>query len=203
MYKQKSIRELRSILNSLKSKLVDLDQNAVRDKEKDYQLRTQSELDHLLRSEMPIEEKKNILISQIGLVRINLFMEHYERVNRFEKNKQFDEAIKVMNYYVKNVAIPFIGPTKKPSLIQRFINWITREKAIEPLEYIKNWGYQYRSWFEENETTTIPALRESRKKEKFDKLKHIFHMLYCFSFSKEDLPPEPIIVYYDPRRVSF
>lgn len=110
MYKQKSIRELKSILNFLKSKLDDLNKNAVRNKEKDYQLKPQSELNHLLRSEMPIDEKKNILISQIGLVRINLFMEHYERVNIFEKNKQFDKAIKIMNYYVKGIAIPFIGP---------------------------------------------------------------------------------------------
>ena len=107
MFQHKSVRELKAILLSLTSRFEKIDQDAVRDKTRDYKLLPQSKLNYILKSEIPALEKK-LLLSQIGLLRINLFAEYSERMQIFEENNQLDKAVEVMNEYAANIAIPFI-----------------------------------------------------------------------------------------------
>ena len=78
MFKNKYIQELRSILNSLKSELTDLDKNSVSNKERKYSLASPKELNLILRSTIPTKDKKSVILSQVGLVRINRYSECYE-----------------------------------------------------------------------------------------------------------------------------
>jgi len=198
MIHRKSVKELTNILSSFKSRLAAYDKDAKRDKKRDYELLPQSELRYVLRSGIPVEDKKNLLLSQIGLLRINLFMEHYERIRIFEENSQLDEAIEVMNDYAVNVAIPFIPAKKSPSLINRFMDLIVKDRLLEPFEYVQKWKTEYQSWVESRK---IP-MNQSLRREKFSQLKTMFHMLYTVSFSDDNFPPSPTIVFYDPSRIK-
>jgi hypothetical protein len=201
MFYQKSVRELRFLLDSLKSKLAELDGSAVRDRNRDYSLISSTELIRILRSQLSFQKKRIILLGQIGFVRINLFSEYHERVLRLEKNKNFGEAVRIMNDYVENVAIPFIAPIKKPSLVERFVNWISRKRPVDPIQYVRQWRNDYYFWFKETDTKIIPALCESIRKVKFDQIKTNFYLLYNFSFSKDSFPPQRPIMVHDPNYV--
>ena len=174
------------------------DQDAVRDKKKDYELLPSNMLHYILKSKIPNRDKKKLLLSQIGLLRINLFMEHSQRVEMLEDNNQLNEAVEVMNDYVVNIAIPFIPVTKKPSLINRFMDLISRERLLEPFEYVQKWKTEYHSWVESSEFPKNELLRP----EKFAQLQTIFRMLYAMSFSDDNFPPSPTIVLFDPSRVK-
>jgi hypothetical protein len=200
MFQQKSIKELGSIFNSLKSKLTEFDKNSVRDKERDYSLISPSELSHILGSKIPTQAKKKLLLSQIGLLRINLFMEYFERIRIFEENRLFDDAMEIMNDYAESVAIPFISSRKQPSLVKRFLDLIARERTLEPYEYIQKWRNEYQSWFSHNETSLHPPIQELKLKERFSQNKITFNMLYAVSFSDDNFPPSPNIIFYDHTR---
>lgn len=193
------MKELRAILQSLRSRLARVDQDAVRDREKDYTLLPSNELNYILKSRIPVQEKKKLLLHQIGLLRINLFREYSERIQMLEKNKQLDEAVKLMNDYAVNIAIPFIPLKKQPSLINRFMDLISRERPLEPFEYVQKWKSECQSWLEHNDTFTHPSIREREQRERFIELQMIFHMLYTVSFSDDNFPPSPTIILVDPR----
>lgn len=198
MIHRKSVKELTNILSSFKSALAEYDKDSKRDKKRDYKLLPQSELKYVLKSGIPDGEKKNLLLSQIGLLRINLFMEHYERIRTFEENNQLDEAIKIMNDYAVNVAIPFIPAKKSPSLINRFMDLIAKERLLEPFEYVQKWRTEYQSWVKSRK---IP-MNQSLRQEKFSQLKIVFNMLYTVSFSDNNFPPSPTIILHDPSRIK-
>lgn len=198
MFQQKSIGELDRILQSFKLRLVELDQDAVRDKNKDYSLLPSNKLNLILKSQIPLQEKKKLLLNQIGLLRINLFMEYSERIAILEKNKQLDEAVKLMNDYAESIAIPFIPIKKQPSLINRFMDLISRERPLEPHEYVQKWKNEYQLWFERNDAFTKPSLRKHEEHDRFIQIQMIFHMLYTVSFSDDNFPPSPTIILVDP-----
>ena len=194
MIHRKSIRELSNILTSFETRLASYDKDAERNREGDYALLPSSKLNFVLRSGIPTEEKKKLLLSQIGLVRINLFTEHYARIQKLEESKQLDEAVKVMNDYVRNVALPFIPRKKRPSLWNRLLDLISLERVLEPFEYTQEWEKEYQAWFEQKEGLKLSYIEERERQEKFAHLRTIFHMLYALSFSDDNFPPSPIIV---------
>jgi len=66
-----------------------------------------------------VQDKKAILLSQIGLLRINLFIEFDKRISILEQGGQLDEAVEMMSDYALNIAIPFI-PRKKSFVDKSF-----------------------------------------------------------------------------------
>jgi len=198
MIHRKSVKELERILRYLKSRLAQYDEDAKRDKEKDYKIMPQSELKHILHSGIRPQDKKTLLLSQIGLLRINLFMEFYERIQILEQNSQLDEAVDLMNDYASNIAIPFIPKKKTPSLVGRFMDLFAKERRLEPFEYVQEWKSKYQSWIEgERKVPMIPQLR----RKEFSQLRFIYNMLYAVSFSDENFPPSPTIIFFDPTRM--
>ena len=81
-----------------------LDKNAVRDKKLDFEVLSQDELDRKL-SKGTKYEKKYLLLTQIGYLRINLFQEHYERIQEAQESQDFDKAIHLMNQYIQTIAL--------------------------------------------------------------------------------------------------
>lgn len=162
----------------------------------------QSELNHILKSEIPALEKKKLLLSQIGLLRINLFAEYSEKIGVSEGNNQLDKAAEVMNDYAVNIAIPFIPSKKQPSLINRFTRLISRERLLEPFEYIQKWKTEYQSWFERKQKSIFPDIHEREQLERFNRLRETFHTLYSLSFSDDNFPPPPTIIFYNPTRIE-
>lgn len=201
MIHKKSVKELSNILSSLKSRIAKYDKDAKRDKKFDYKLLPQSQLQQILRSGIPAEEQRKLLLSQIGLIRINLFSEHLERVRLFEKNNQLDDAVNVMNDYVVSIAIPFVPTKKKPSLINRFMDLISLERLLEPHEYVQKWKTGYQTWFE-RKPSMHPCISEREQQEKFDQLKITFNMVHAVSFSDNNFPPPPTVVFVDPTRIK-
>ena len=53
------------------------------------------ELEQTLRSKAKNQYKRRLLLTQIGYVRINLFSEYYARLRHAERNKEFEEAVKL------------------------------------------------------------------------------------------------------------
>jgi len=202
MIHQKSVKGLKNILLAFKSKLMVYDEDAKRNKNSDYTLLPQGQLEQILRSRIPVEEKKKLLLSQIGLLRINLFSECYERTKVLEESKQIDEAVKLMNDYAENVAIPFIPAKKKPSLINRFTDLLSLQRPLEPFEYVQKWRTLYRTWFEGNQSSMHSYTRESQRLEMFNQLRITFNMVYTASFSDDNFPPSPTIIFVDPTRIK-
>ena len=191
------MKELKKILSSIQLKLASYDKDAKRDKRRDYKLIPKTELNHILDSQVPVRDKKKILLSQIGLLRINLFMEFYERIQSLERESRLDEAVALMNDYALNVAIPFIPRKKTASLMSRFIDLIRLDRQLEPFEYVQEWKSKYQSWRERRKVPMNPRLRQ----EMFTQLRFTFNMLYTVSFSDENFPPSPTIVFFNPTRV--
>lgn len=196
MIHRKSVKQLRRILMLFQSKLAEYDKNPARDKRMDYQLMPRSRLNHVLSSRIPAAHKKTVLLNQIGLLRINLFAEFDARIRALEQEGRLDEAIELMNDYVRNVAIPFIPRKKRPSLVNRFVDLVRSSKRLDPIEYIRQWGRKYRSWVEHRTSAMTSRIRRKT----FCELRSIYHMVYAFSFSDENFPASPIIIIFDSSR---
>ena len=196
-----TVKELLDVLGSFKAKLAECDKDAVRDIKSDYELIPQSQLDLVLRSQASVDKKRSLLLSQIGLLRINLFSEYNERVRILEEKKDLDQAITVMNDYAENVAIPFISSKKKPSFINRFMDLVSKERPLEPFEYVRKWREQHQSWFEYKETSASSYVSDNQRQEMFAQLKIIFNMLYAVSFSDDNFPPSPSVILFDSRHI--
>lgn len=190
------MEELKEALSSLESRLAKYDKDAKRNKKNDYRLMSKSELEHILTSGLPVQDKKKILLSQIGLLRINLFAEFSARIQVLEQDSRLDEAVELMNEYTLNVAIPFILK-KTPSMTSRFKTLIGLNRQPEPLKYVQEWKSKYQSWDKCRKVPTDPRLRQ----ELFKQLLSIYRMLYALSFSKENFPPSYLVIFYDPTRV--
>jgi len=200
MFQEKPLKELQDTFTTLKSKLAELDENAVRDKKLDYSLMPPNELNHILKSEIKPIEKKKILLTQIGYLRINLFAEYAERINSFEKAKNFDKAVELMNEYAVSVAIPFMSSIKKPSLMNHLMDLFSRQQLLKPSEYIQKWKIDYQSWFSQSKPK-YGHINQIALFEDYLKMQTTFHMLYNLSWSNDNFPPAPLIIYYDPNKI--
>jgi len=149
---------------------------------------SQKELDELLKGEISNSKKRQLLLTQIGNLRINLFSEYYEQINRAQSRNELNKAVKLMNIYAETIAIPFISMKKQSKFAKRLKELFSAKKLVEPLELIKQWRAGHESWFRQNENTQGPAIEKNRKEE-FDQLKMSFFKLYTHSFSVDNFPP--------------
>ena len=141
-------------------------------------------LNKTLKSDLSIGEKKQLLLTQIGYLRINIFTEYFERVNLLREKKQLDPAVELMNEHAE-IARIFI-PAKKQSALTKRFKELFSIKSIDPIEYLEQWRTAYEEW---HENTSNQQLDERNQLEKFDKLKMAFLELYTFSFSIDNFPP--------------
>lgn len=108
MIHRKSISSLFDVLSNFKVEINELNKNSIRNKKFDYELMDDEEVKFVINSEIPSQQKRNLLLSQIGLARINIFSEVNARIRSFEKKEKFEDAINLMNDYITNVASSFI-----------------------------------------------------------------------------------------------
>lgn len=196
MLQNKSVKELKELLISLNSKLEKM--NPAR-KSKSTLFSEDDKI--ILKSNAPELEKKKWVISKILDIRINLFSEYSKEIDAFEQKKDYDNALKLMNEYVMNLAIPFIGTTKKPSS-KRFLALFKRDNLLSPAEYIQKWKNDYELWFK-SEKTPYQAFSEFQKTEKFREMQTTFYMIYHYSFSRDNVPERQAFIIYDPNKVKF
>jgi hypothetical protein len=148
----------------------------------------QTELGEVLKGKMSPKKKEQILLTQIGYLRINIFGEFYEQIQLAQKNNDLDKAVKLMNSCGEIVAVPFISTRKQSPWTKRLKEALSGKKTPEPATYVQEWKAGYEAWFKQNESGRLQADDKKRMGE-FDQLKTAFITLYTYSFSVEDFPP--------------
>jgi hypothetical protein len=186
--KENSLKELEETYQELKSKFEEINQHAIRDKKIDFPIMPQNELSRGLKSKISPKKKKQLLLTQIGYLRINLFGEYYEQIQSAQKNNELDKAVKLMNKYAETIAIPFITTKNQQSFIKRLKKLLFKKRSPEPVELIQNWKNDYGMWFKHKELAHLPT-DDKKRREEFDQLKYVFLMLYTYSFSVDNFPP--------------
>ncbi len=147
----------------------------------------QNELNQILKSKIKPKKKRQLLLTQIGYLRINLFGEYYEQIQHAQKNNELNKAVKLMNTYAE-IATPFISTRKQPALIKRIKELLSRRRFPEPVELIQKWKTGYEAWFKQNEFNHS-QMDDKKRMEEFDQLKNAFFTLYTYSFSVDNFPP--------------
>ena len=65
----------------------------------------ESWLNQVLKSNIKLKEKKRLLLTQMGYLRINIFQEYYERVKLSQEKNQLNEAVELMNRHAEIASI--------------------------------------------------------------------------------------------------
>jgi YesN/AraC family two-component response regulator len=155
----------------------------VRNKKLDFEVLSQDQLDRKLSTGTKYE-KKYLLLTQIGYIRINLFQEYYERIQITEESKDFDKAVDLMKEYLQKIAMPFIQERLNPSIFSRITNLFSTSTLPDAAQTLKEWENTYESWNKQKETGRM----EEKKNCGFQRIKHIFFTLYTLSFSVGNFP---------------
>ena len=142
-------------------------------------------LNQTLKSDITLKEKKHLLLTQIGYLRMNIFTEYLERVNLLREKNQLDPAVELMNKHAEIASI-FIS-TKKQSVLIKRLKELLLIRRIEPIEYLQKWQTAYEAWYKQASSQQL--IDEKKRMEEFDKLKMAFLELYTFSFSVDNFPP--------------
>jgi hypothetical protein len=161
-----------------------LNEEAVRDRKYDSPMMNENWLNQVLKSDIKLKEKKQLLLTQIGYLRINIFTEYFERVNLLREKNQLDKAVELMNSHAE-IAKIFI-PTKRQSTLIKRLKEALSMRSIEPIEYLQKWRTSYEAWTKQEPNQLI---EKKKRLEEFDKLKMAFLELYTFSFSIDNFPP--------------
>jgi hypothetical protein len=169
----------------LKERMDTLDKNAVRDNKLDFEVLSQDELDRKL-SKGTKYEKKYLLLTQIGYLRINLFQEHYERIQEAQESQDFDKAVHLMNQYIQTIALPYIQERLHPSLLTRLSNLFSTSTLPDAAQTLQEWQTLYKTW--KRKEKPEPNAK-AKTKEDFDHMKNRFITLYTLSFSTRNFPP--------------
>jgi hypothetical protein len=183
--KEKTLKELMNIYQVLKSKLKELNEDAVRDRKYDSPMVNENWLNQALKSNITLKKKKQLLLTQIGYLRINIFTEYFERVNLLREKNQLDPAVELMNKHAE-VASIFISTKKQPAIIKRLKELLSM-RSTEPIEYLQKWRTAYDAWYKQESSQKL--IDDKKRMEKFDQLKIAFLELYTFSFSVDNFPP--------------
>jgi hypothetical protein len=122
----------------LKSKLEKLNQDAIRNRKFDFDVISPDEIDQKL-LEGTQHAKRQLLLTQIGYLRINLFQEYYERRQAAQENKDLDKAIQLMNQYLQTKAMPFIQQRLHPSILTRIRNRFSTSSLPDTSEDLEEW----------------------------------------------------------------
>ena len=99
-----NLRSLMATLTELKSKLETLNQNAVRNRKLDFKILTQNELNQKLLKGTEYENRQ-LVLTQIGYLRINLFQEYYERIQAAQANQDLMNDITAVLMKAKDLCI--------------------------------------------------------------------------------------------------
>jgi hypothetical protein len=166
-------------------KLTELNKDAVRDKKCDLPMMNEGWLNQALKSDIKLKEKKRLLLTQMGYLRINIFTEYYERITLLREKKQLNEAAELMNRHAE-IASMFISTKKQPEPIKR-LKKLLSIRNIEPIEYLQKWRTAYEAWFKQKPSQQPIDVR--KQMEEFDQLRMAFLELYTFSFSVDNFPP--------------
>jgi hypothetical protein len=162
-----------------------LNEEAVRDRKYDASIVNENWLNQALKSDIKLKEKRQLLLTQIGYLRINIFTEYFERVNLLREKNQLNEAVELMNKHAE-IARIFI-PTKKQSPFTKRLREILSMRNVEPIEYLQKWRTAYEAWSKQK--SSQQPLDKKKCLEEFDQLKMAFLELYTFSFSVDNFPP--------------
>ena len=181
------MKGLEKTFQELKSKLEEIDQNAIRDKKLDFAVISQTELNQIKKSKNRLKKKTQMLLTQIGYLRINLFAEYYERIQSAQRNNDLDKAVELMNECVEIIAIPFISTKKQSAFIKRLKVLLSIRQFPEPVEHVQKWKAGYKAWFKKDGTARLQTGDEKRM-ENFNQMKMAFITLYTFSFSIDNFP---------------
>jgi hypothetical protein len=182
---EKQFLRLDAIFQELETKIENLDENAVRDRKFDLSVMTHDELKKILESKIGKREKTRILLTQIGFLRINIFNECYKKIQVAETNKEFDEAVKIMNDYIETVAMQFIQERLHPSLTDRIITSFSKPKIPDAAKTLEEWKNSLSSWLEDKSN----PLDQGEKIKEYTKLKEVFITIDMLSFSLHNFPP--------------
>lgn len=139
---------------------------------------SKDELPQILKRKLNSRKKKQMLLTQVGYARINLFTEYYERIQQARTNNELDKGVQLMNEYAETIVIPFISLTKQSATLNRIKEAVLGKKRRDPTEQIHEWKTTYTAWF-----------KHDKSLEEFDQLKYRLIALYTISFSVEDFPP--------------
>jgi hypothetical protein len=183
---EKSAAELEVTFQELKSKFDEMKVDLT-DMKYEYAIMPQNELNWILKSEISPRKKRQLLLTQIGYLRINIFDECYEQIKRAQGD-ELDEAVKLMNKCAETIAIPFISMKKNQSLTKRLGMLFSRKRDLEPTELIQKWKTSYEAWLKQKESPH-PQRDNNKRMEEFGKLKTAFFTLYTHSFSVNNFPP--------------
>jgi hypothetical protein len=162
-----------------------LDKNAARDKKYDLSVMSHEELDKILEGNIGNWEKRRILLTQIGFLRIDIFHECYKRIQLAETRNELDEAVKIMIDYIELVAMRFIQERLHPSLIDRIGNFFSRPKLPDTSKTLEEWKNLLSTWSKHK----IAANDQEYKTRVYAKIKEIFITLDMLSFSLKNFPP--------------
>ena len=136
---------------------------------------------------MKLKKKTQLVLTQIGYLRINLFSEYYERIQYAERNNELDKAVKLMNECAEIIAVPFVSTKKQSAWLKRVKELLPVGNAPEPMEHVEKWKTGYEAWFKHDKK--IPKITDDKKRiEEFNQLKMAFITVYTFSFSVDNFP---------------
>lgn len=183
--KSKTLTELLSIYKVLRSRIKDLNVGAVRDKKYDSPMANENWLYQAIKSNISPQKKKQLILTQIGYLRINIFTEYFERVNQLREKNELNAAVELMNKHAEIASI-FISKKKQPALIKR-LKGLVSIKNIDRIEYLQKWRTAYEKW--RKQESIQRTIDEKKQLKEFDQLKMFFLELYTFSFSVDNFPP--------------
>lgn len=166
--------------------LQEFNKSALRDIKFDLDTMTTEQLNLELQKSSRDREKRELLLTEIGHLRINLFQEYYERIQLFQQNKELNKAVKFMNEYIEKIALPFVQERLNQSLINRITHWLSADSTPDAGKVLQEWNTKYETWFREQQSNQKD---EQKRTEQFNDLKKIFFTLYTISFSFENFPP--------------
>ena len=141
-------------------------------------------LNQALKSDINLNKKKQLLLTQMGYLRMNIFNEYFERVNILREKKQLNKAVELMNEHAE-IARIFIPTRKQPVLIKR-LKKLLSIRSTEPMEYLQKWQTSYEEW--QKRMSIQQTIDEKAQMEEFDQIKMAFLELYTFSFSTDNFP---------------
>lgn len=176
-----TIESLKHYFLEFKGKLDMLDKDFARDITYDFNVMAAGQLEQSIEGTSSAKDKMNLLFSQVGYLRINLFYEVYARLQQAEENRDFDKVLKLMNDYIETVAMPFLLRRMQQSWFSRLSG-----KLPEATLSFQSWSSGYKYWFHPEPGR---LLGEKERSEEFQQLKQNFLTLYHLSFSYQNFPP--------------
>jgi hypothetical protein len=179
------LQQFKATFLDLKSKLDKLDPDAIRNKNLDFEVFPMDEMDRKLQG-LTKHEKRQLFLTQIGYLRINLFQEYYERIQVAQERQELDTAVQLMNQYLLSVAMPYIQQRLHPGILTRIAKIFSTSTLPDASETLREWQTRYEAW-KRNQKTQPPD--NPKTTGDFDQTKKIFITLYTLSFSPSNFPP--------------